>query len=175
MAKDWFARLSSPFFVLFLTTMLFGCVVPSPPELVKGPAFEPVVGVPDDKALVYMFWPYESYRTEFDITANGKRVGVLRSSGYFPFVADAGEINLAAKVNFKLLVTGALTVAVAPSTYLTISVDPGGVYYVKGAALEPTPAFIGVSKGQRLGMTLETEEIGKQSIEQCCRLLPSKT
>lgn len=153
---------------LFFVIALCGCAAG-----LKGPNFQAITDISEDKALIYVYWPDEDLRTEFAIKANQVRITTLKNGGYFAYETEPGEIKLSANVNFKMFVTGALEAATAPSTDLNINVEPRLTYYVKCSGLAPKFLSLSMTHGQRLGMSLVPEGPGAAQI-QYCKLLPPK-
>lgn len=150
---------------LGLAIALCGCA-----GSLNGPASQAVASIPADKALIYLYWPDEDLGTQFTIKANDEHVITLKNEGYVPFFVTADSVDLSAKVQFKLFKTGLLGAAAAPTTHFKLKAEAGGTYYVKCSGMAPKFLSLSTTHGQRLGMSLVTNDIGAFEI-QACKLL----
>jgi len=145
--------------------MMYGCA-----GSLKGPAFQAVTSIPENKAVIYLYWPDEDLGTQFTIKANDEHVITLKNEGYIPFFVTPDSVDLSAKVQFKLFKTGLLEAAAAPTTHFKLKTEAGGTYYVKCSGMAPKFLSLSTTHGQRLGMALVTHDIGAFEI-QACKLL----
>jgi len=106
--------------------LLAGCT-----STLEGPAFRPISDRPQDKAVLYVFWPDRRIGTQFTIKANDNQVGTLINGGYLPYIVEPGEIILTSKVQFKYGATGVLDAAMAPTTDFKLNVEGGKNYFVR--------------------------------------------
>jgi len=96
--RTWAGRIA-------LCVLLAGVVVVQ--GCASGPKFEPVVEIPADKGLVYL------YRSSSGIgcgvvpplKANGQTICSLHVSGYYPYFASPGEVEFEAATEAKSAVT----------------------------------------------------------------------
>lgn len=126
--RKYLGYLASFILMIFLS----GCAA-----TLKGPAFHAVDSVPDNKALVYVYWTdmltegAKRDPAEFTLKMDGKPLTVMIHSGYYKLSVDTGKIYLSSHLNFKPLVAGWLEAAMAPTETLTFNADPGQIYYVR--------------------------------------------
>jgi len=151
-----------------LAVLLGGCA-----SGLKGPAFQPIPDAAADKAVVYLYWPDEGLRTAFNIEANEESITTMKNGGYFPYVVEPSELDLSAKVKFKMFASGFLEAVTAPHTRLSLTVQDGEVYYVRCTGLPPALLSLSLTNGQRLGMQVVSNEVGSRGI-QACKLLAAK-
>jgi hypothetical protein len=76
--------------------------------------------VPEDMGLVYFYRPKKSFSPDLNyvIRVNGFEINTLLNGGYFTFIAKPGRIQFSARNEI--------------TSYLTLDVKPGKVYYIKG-------------------------------------------
>jgi hypothetical protein len=108
------------------------------------PRFVPVVSVPPDQGVVYIFRPGSPLGAAvlYTVTANGTPVVRLRNGGYYPLITPPGQVIFSAQTE--------------ASSSVAINVAPGGSYYLRGTVamgafvgrpqLEEIPAAIGPSQ-----------------------------
>jgi hypothetical protein len=106
-------RVAQIFLLGLFTTLIVACG----PTLTE--VYKPVESFPTDKGLVYIYRPFGlGGGVYYDVKANGKVVTTLYSGGYYPFVADPGEIEFSAKTE--------------ASDEVTIDVKPSQTYFIRG-------------------------------------------
>lgn len=146
-------------FIIFLSVFLTGCA--------SGPKFSPVTSVAPEKALVYMyrtsalFGSASSYR----IWINDAHVTDMGNGGYYPYLADPGELVFKMKVNtdiLQVLGIGLLHfVLEKEKPVLKIHVEAGKTYYVKHKWSSL------MKMGNVAVMVLVDEETGLREIVKC--------
>ena len=122
--------------VVSILVLCFGCST-------AGPAFQAVSDVPQDKALVYIYRPsgIVGAGVRYHVAARGDRIVYLKPGGYFPYVAEPGEIEFWAQTEAK--------------ETITTDLEPGQTYYLKGtvgigfAIGRPRFEFVDESRGTR--------------------------
>lgn len=122
--------------VVAILVLCFGCTT-------SGPAFEAVGAVPQGKALVYIYRPsgFIGAGVRYHVAARGERIVYLTPGGYFPYIAEPGEIEFWAKTEAK--------------ETITTDLEPGATYYLKGsvgigvAVGRPRFEFVDASRGAR--------------------------
>ena len=83
-----------------------------------GPKFVEEPGIPEGKALVYIYCPKGYYiaKADADVLANEEHVAVLSHGFYFPYITTPCTIDFS---------------AVQRSTHLTLEVEAGHEYFVR--------------------------------------------
>jgi hypothetical protein len=78
--------------------------------------------VPEDMGLVYFYKPKKSFSPDLNyvIRVNGFEIDTLLNGGYFTYMAKPGRIQFSARNEI--------------TSYLTLDVKPGQVYYIKGTS-----------------------------------------
>lgn len=119
----------------------------------SGPKFSKVENIPEGKGLIYIYRPsaFKGGAIFYDVNVNDKVVTTLRSGGYFPHFANAGENEVWAKTEAK--------------SSVTLDVKPGKTYYVKGETR------IGFLMG-RPELTIQPPEVGAAEVAECNLLVP---
>ncbi len=146
-------------FIFMLAIYCIGC------STLKGPLFKPVLDVPEDQSVVYLYRMGDNSNTEFMITYNYEQLCVLKNNGYFPFFVEPGKVELSSAVQFKMFATGILDAAVATPTKFVFEAKPGLSYFIKCTA--------GTFGGQELTIKLVPENFGSNDIKEC-RLLETE-
>lgn len=117
-----------------------------------GHVYMKIENVPSDKALVYIYRPssFIGGGVYYDVKANGKVATTLYNGGYYPYVAEPGEIEFSAKTE--------------ATASVTIDAKSGQTHYIKG----------GVGVGFVVGrprLRVVTANIAEQEIKEC-KLIP---
>jgi hypothetical protein len=123
--------------------------------------FTPITNIPDGKALVYIYKPKTYGKEKFRVEANGEPVTILEKGGYYPYLVTPGTVVFTAKA--KARIGNVFAPALIPKSALTLSVEPGKVYYIK----EPG--------GFKLTVKLDLVQVPTDTAEkeiQKCKLLP---
>ena len=83
-----------------------------------GPKFVEESGIPEGKALVYIYCPkaFYSQPVEATVTANEQHVAVLAQGLYFPYITAPGRIDFS---------------TVERSTRVTLEVEEGHEYFIR--------------------------------------------
>jgi len=161
--------------ILFLSGCATGLVV-------VGPAFQPVSNIPNDKAVVYIYWPEEYYylmfpnagsqaKTQYTLTTNGIELGTLLNGGYFAYLAEPGSLELTEKVQFKFGATGTLDVLLTPEKNIIIDVGCGKNYYIRCSLDAPSSSFSLVEiRPQNIQMVHTSKTLGSAEIQSCVLL-----
>ena len=162
------AHMKKAFLLLAIATMLLASVpswagkARSNPE---GALFEPYLGVPADKALIYVYRQAEEWgwNRTFDFMHGETQVTKLKSSGYFPMVIDPGVARFGATRNdvFGVAIWEAGS---NKSASTEIEVAAGEVHYLR---------FVQESHAFHFKLQLDpvTQEVGEIEIQECYRLL----
>lgn len=124
-------------------------------------AFTPITNIPDGKALVYIYKPKTYGKEKFRVEANGEPVTILEKGGYYPYLATPGTVVFTAKA--KARIGNVLAPAIIPKSALTLSAEPGKVYYIK----EPG----GFKLTVKLDLVQVPTELAEKEIQKC-KLLP---
>jgi hypothetical protein len=105
----WFGTLSAA--AVLISTL--GCSA-------SGPAFKRVAQLPQGKALVYIYRApaVAGSGVSYIVRADGKDIVDLEAGGYFPYLADPGEIEFSAQTE--------------ASAEATEDLREGKTYYLKG-------------------------------------------
>ena len=127
----------------------------------SGPMFKPVMDIPTDKSVIYLYRPDDDKNTEFTITYNNREICVLENGGYFPFFVEKGKVEISSNANFKMFVTGLLQTA--GSTDFVFKAEPGKNYYIMCQDAEGS---------SELSMKLVPENFGINNIKECRLLEP---
>lgn len=107
---------------LLLFIFFVGCSYPK----LEGPNFKPLTDLPEDKALIYIYWvdEYDPYgnnlQTQYTLEANGIVVGTIKNGGYIPYFFNGTEVELTAFGSSGFF---------SLSSY-NFSVENGKVYYI---------------------------------------------
>lgn len=123
---------SSMLYIIFVGIFLSGCSA-----TLKGPKFQPISYVSEDKALIHIYWtdnpPYGLRQSslKFTIKIDETPITIMKHGGYFNLYVGPGEIKLCSHVNFKFMSVGLLDVALAGTPKLTFQAEPGQTYYVR--------------------------------------------
>lgn len=163
------ARLTVLIFLFVVS--LSGCAA-----TLKGPEFQIVDPVPDNKALIYIYWTdmwtegAKRDPMEFTLKMDGKPLTVMIHAGYFKYYVDPGEIHISTHLNFKPLVVGLLDAALAPVERLTLHADPGQIYYIRCVVFPPRENRF-VAHNTKLPMMLVEERRGVYELSGA-KLLP---
>jgi len=113
-------------FIVFLSVFLTGCA--------SGPKFSPVTSVAPEKALVYMYRTSSFVGSDntYRIWINDTHVTDMGNGGYYPYIADPGELAFKIKIRPTILNFGAMhLLAEKEQVVLKIQVEAGKTYYVK--------------------------------------------
>lgn len=116
--------------------------------------FEPVPPVPQDKALVYIYRQpsFIGGGVYYTVNAGKQPLRKLYNGGYFPFVADPGEVELWAETESR--------------SSVTLDLKPGETKYVKGTV------GIGFIVG-RPTLSVVDAAVGAVEIKEC-KLVPEE-
>lgn len=130
-----------------LLSALYGCAS-------LGDAFQPVANVPADKALVYIYRPnkFVGGGAYYTVRANDKPITKLYNGGYYPYIANPGELQISAKTE--------------STSSVTLDLRPGDIQYVKGMI------GVGFLMG-RPNLTLVDAAVGGAEIKEC-KLIPEQ-
>ena len=136
--------------VVLPSLMLLVAVSACAPSL--GQEYKRIEVVPPNKGIVYIYRPssFIGGAVYYDVKANGKVVTTLYKGGYYPYIADPGEIEFSAKTE--------------GSDSATIDVKLNQVYYLKGTV------GVGFLVG-RPHLTVVGADVGEAEIAEC-KLLP---
>jgi hypothetical protein len=120
----------------------------------SGPPFEAVREVPPGKALVYIYRPSGLIGggVRYHVAARGERIVFLKPGGYFPYIAEPGEIEFWAQTEAK--------------DSITTDLEPGETYYLKGTV------GVGMLVG-RPRFEFVDESRGWKEIRECVLLPPA--
>ncbi|MBN2020816.1 MAG: DUF2846 domain-containing protein [Sedimentisphaerales bacterium] len=143
-------------FIIFLSMFLAGCA--------SGPVFSPVTSIPTGKALVYMYRTssFVGSANSYKIWINDIHVTDMGNGGYYPYLADPGELTFKMKVITDILhFGGAHFLLEKEKPVLKIHVEAGKTYYVKHEwDSQATISNLAV-------MVLVDEETGSREIVKC--------
>jgi len=133
---------------VLLVSFLSGCSA-------KGPAFTKIDHLAADKGLVYIYRvpAFTGSAVYYDIKVNGNPITTLKNGGYFPYQTLTGEIEFSA--------------ATETSSSVTLDVEPGKEYYIKGSL------SVGFLAG-RPHLAVVPNKVGEKEIQECV-LLPETT
>lgn len=165
----WLGYLTPFILIVFLS----GCAAN-----LKGTEFQIVDSVPDNKALIYVYWTdmwtegAKRDPIEFTLKMDEKPLTVMIHAGYFKYYVDPGEIHLSTHLRFKYLVAGLLDVAMAPTATLTLNAEPGRIYFVRCIVFPPLQGRMGTSSAKLSMMSVE-ERRGAYEMRGA-KLLPQK-
>ena len=139
-------RVLSLLVVLSTVFIVTGCA----PTLLQ--VYQRIETIPPNKAIVYIYRPsaFIGGGVYYDVKANSKVVTTLWNGGYYPYIADPGEIEFSAKTE--------------STDSVTLDVKTGQAYYVKGT----------VGVGFLLGrphLTVVSANIAEAEITEC-KLIP---
>ena len=103
-----------------------------------GPKFVEEPGIPEGKALVYIYCQKAYLRSsvDADVLANEEHVGVLSQGTYFPYITKPGMINFA---------------AVQRSTNVMLAVEAGHEYFIRIGTGTKRWEFAMVHREQAMG------------------------
>jgi hypothetical protein len=93
-----------------------------------GPKFAEEPGIPEGRALIYIYFPKGYYNTPVIATvmSNQKPVAMLKQRCYFPYIAEPGSIDFWA-VTYS-------TNSIVPSTHVKLDVEANREYFLYIAA-----------------------------------------
>ena len=123
-------------------------------SLGKDKAFSPVVEIPPNKGILYIYrndtnsldgFTFFNYlvfgHTVHTIEANGKPITIMENGGYFPYIIDPGELKLTTKVRFKMFVTGLGDMALSENKSIKVQIYSGKVHYVRAVHDTAPPSW----------------------------------
>lgn len=146
-------------------------------SLEKDKAFSPVVEIPLNKGILYIYrndtdsldgFTFFNYlvfgHTVHTIEANGKPITIMECGGYFPYIVDPGELTLNAKVRFKMFVTGLGDMALSENKSIKVRIDSGKAHYVR-AVTATSKEWFELDYSQKLNFTSVRPETGDREIQ----------
>ena len=102
--------------IVLVTALLAGCVT--------GAKFQKIESVPPGKAVIYIYRPSTlGAAIAYDIRHGDKVVVTMKAMGYYPYVADPGEVELSARTESKASVT--LDVKADETYYVKATISMG--------------------------------------------------
>jgi hypothetical protein len=122
------------FLFIFAVVVVSGCAAPE----LTGPTFTEQDEIPSNQSIVYLYWTdrmeqLTHMRVKFEMVANGHKLLDLSIGGYHVFLADPGELVVTSSANFTFGQMGALDVAMTPKKEITLNIEPGKRYFIRGA------------------------------------------
>ncbi|MBK8815599.1 MAG: DUF2846 domain-containing protein [Methylococcaceae bacterium] len=119
----------------------------------SGPAFKPVNPIPYDKGVVYIYREpsFAGSGVYGTVTANKMPITKIKNGGYFPFIANPGNVHF--EVSTETTNEADVTVEVGKEKYLKTTVGMG--------------LLVG-----HLNFSEVSPEIGKREISECKLLEP---
>ena len=129
----------------------------------NGPLFKPVMDIPPEESVVYIYRMDDVEKKAFVIEYNDKEICILENGGYFPFFVKKGKVKLTSSIDYNFFTSGLVDLAAGKKDFV-FEADAGKSYYVK---CHTTGAV-----AQELSIQIVPENFGSKNIKECRLLEP---
>jgi hypothetical protein len=105
--------------ILFVFVLTLSCVSCSS---LQGPVFKKITDIPQNKSVVYLYYPNNNINPDLIIKYKNKEVCILKNGGYYPFIADEGKFEISSEIR---------SLIIDNSTEFVFKADAGKSYFIE--------------------------------------------
>ena len=132
-----------------------GCTSTMTGAVPPGPQFQPVLDLPEEKGVIYIYKPKTRGKSIYDIFVNGEIVTKLFKGGYYPYVANSGKNTIVGIKRARLGETATVLLGMSPDLQISVNVEAGKSYFVEREG-GFSPNFKLVPEGEALPLLRDT-------------------